>query len=146
MGERHINFMTVSNNLGKALRENGQAADAEGLFRAGLTRFDLSKRAERTEFIAAETGLGLTLVDQNRAAEAIPLIERALTVSGERFGANHWRTGEVQVALGIALTAAGQGARAEAVLGNASRNIQSQRHAQPRLAAQASAALAHVQR
>ncbi len=146
VGERHINFMTVSNNLGKALRENGQAADAEGLFRAGLTRFDLSKRAERTEFIAAETGLGLTLVDQNRAAEAIPLIERALTVSGERFGANHWRTGEVQVALGIALTGAGQGARAEAVLGNASRNIQSQRHAQPRLAAQASAALAHVRR
>jgi serine/threonine-protein kinase len=146
VGERHVNFMTVSNNLAKALRENGQPVEAEGLFRAGLTRFDLSKRAERAEFIAAQVGLGFALVDQSRSAEAIPLIERALAMSGDRFGANHWRTGEVQLALGIALTTSGQAARAEPVLREASRNIQSQQQAQPRLAAQASAALAHVQR
>jgi serine/threonine-protein kinase len=146
LGDRHINFMTVSDNLGKALRENGRAAEAEALFRATLTRVDLTRRAERTESIFAGTGLGLALVDQGKTVEAIPLIERALAVSAERFGATDWRTGEVQLALGIALNAAGQAVRADALLSDASRNIHSHQHAQPRLAAQTRAALARVQR
>jgi serine/threonine-protein kinase len=146
VGEHHINFMTVSNNLAKALREAGQPSEAEGLFRGGLSRFDLTRRAERTEFIAAQVGLGLALVDQRRANEAVPLLERALEMSRDRFGDNHWRTGEAQLALGLALSAAGQRERAETMLREASARIQLQRQAQPRLAALAIDALAQAQR
>jgi hypothetical protein len=64
----------------------------------------------------------------------------------DRFGDNHWRTGEAQLALGLALSAAGQRERAETMLREASARIQLQRQAQPRLAALAIDALAQAQR
>ena len=146
VGEQHINFTTVRNNLAKALHEHGQAVDAADLFRAGLTRLDPTKRAERAELIAAQVGLGLALADQQRTADAIPLLERALAMSRERFGPHHWRTGEAQLALGLALRASGERGRAEATLREAAATIQPHRHAQPRLAAEVSRALTHVQR
>jgi eukaryotic-like serine/threonine-protein kinase len=146
LGERHINSGTVSNNLAKALRENGNAAEAESLFRGAVDRFDLSTRANREQVIAAHVGLGRTLIDQERDAEAIPLLERALAMSRDRFGPDHWRTGEAQLALGIALTASGHPGKAEPILRQASAKIQPRRIAQPRLMVEASDALTQAQR
>ena len=71
----------------------------------------------------------------------MPLVEQALALSRERFGPDHWRTGEAQLALGIVLTATGQSARAEPLLRQAAATIQPHRRAQPRLALQLDAAL-----
>jgi serine/threonine protein kinase/tetratricopeptide (TPR) repeat protein len=146
LGEHHIAFRTVNNNLARALREHGEPVDAEAMFRASLDRFDLTSRAERGEFVAALTGIGLALTDQRKASEALPLLERAVAMSRERFGANHWRTGDAQLALGTALIGSGQLERAEPVLREAQTIIEPQRRALPRLAEQAGQAVAQLHR
>lgn len=142
VGEQHVNYATVTNNLSKALREDGNPTEAERLFRVAVNRFDITKRAQREQFIAAHIGLGRALTDQGRASEAVPLLERALVMSRDRFGPDDWRTSEAQLALGIGLLGSGQIARGESLLRDASTNILLYRRAQPRLALQAEEALA----
>ena len=65
----------------------------------------------------------------------MPLLERAVAMSRERFGANDWRTGEAQLALGVCLSALGQPAKAEPLLREAAEKTWSaaQGAAAPRL-------------
>jgi hypothetical protein len=84
------------------------------------------------------------LTQLERAADARPLLERAVAMSSKRYGVNDWRTGETQLALGVCLSALGQPARAEPLLREAAEKILPQRKAQPRLASQADRALAQV--
>jgi hypothetical protein len=96
--------------------------------------------------ITAQVGLGLTLAETGRPAEALPLVEHALALSRERFGPDHWRTGEAQFAVAVVLSATGQSARADPLLRQAAAKIQPHRRAQPRLAAQVDAALRQARR
>ena len=89
-------------------------------------------------------GLGQALTDQGRATEALPVLERTLAMSSERFGADDWHTGEAKLALGACLAASGQHTRAEPLLQEAYTTLQKKRRAQPRLALQATAALKAV--
>ena len=129
-----------------AARAHGEPVEAEAMLRASLDRFDLTSRPERGEFVAALIGVGLALTNQRKAEEALPLLERAVGMSRERFGANHWRTGDAQLARGTALMALGQQGRAEPVLREAFTIIEPQRRALPRLAEQAGQAVAQLHR
>ena len=68
-------------------------------------------------------------------------MEQALARSRERFGPDHWRTGEAQLAQGMVLTGTGQPARGESLLRQAAATIEPHRRAQPQLALQLDAAL-----
>jgi hypothetical protein len=127
-------------NLGRLLRETGQPAEAEGLFRAAVSGLDAARFGDRAPLVVAETGLGRALTDQGRAAEARPIIERSLPMAVERFGNDDWRTAEARMALGECLAALGDRGRAKALFQEADAALSKQRHAQPRLARQASAA------
>ena len=133
VGEQHLNYLTVSNNLAGALREHGDSGEAEALFRGTASRLKADVRAHREQLIAAQVGLGVCLTRRGRAPEALPLLESALALSRERFGADHWRSGEAQLALGQALLESNDRIRAEPMLREAAVKVQSQRRAQPSL-------------
>jgi len=142
VGPAHTSALTVTINLAKALREHGDLAEAADLFQAALGRIDPGDKGRRAQFIAAGLGLGRTLTDQHRAAEALPLLQRALELSRERFGREDWRTGEAALALGLCLASSGQQVRAEPLLREAASTLELARRGHPRLAQQAAAALA----
>ena len=146
VGTRHINYFTVSNGLAAALRETGRPYEAEPLYRNVLGQLEPRNRVDREHAIAAQVGLGLTLAETERATEALPLVERAVVLSRERFGPDHWRTGEAELAQSIVLTAAGQPDRAEPLLRQATAKIQPHQRAQPRLALQVDTALTRGKR
>ena len=73
-------------------------------------------------------------------------VEQATVLSRDRFGADHWRTGEAIFATGVSLVASGQSARGEPLLRRAAAVISPHRRAQPRLAERVDAALSQAQR
>jgi hypothetical protein len=94
----------------------------------------------------AQSGLGLVLVAQGRAAEACVLLEPAVDLALRELGEEHVRTADAQLALGRALLATRQYARAEPVLRAAAALFEKQRVSQPYFAAQATASLAELRR
>jgi eukaryotic-like serine/threonine-protein kinase len=143
-GDRHRNTLLATINLAKVLRDDGHAGDAEKLLRGVSGGLDAANPAHRDILIGAHVSLGTTLTNLGRAAEALPLLERAFATSHERFGASDWRTGEPQLALGLCLQALGQSGRAEPLLREAAEKLRPHRRAQPRLASQAERALAQL--
>jgi choline-sulfatase len=83
-------------NLGNARRAAGDRTGAEHAYRRAL---DVDALA-----IDAANGLGVLLVDMDRPAEAVPLLERAVAAAPEFV--------EARLNLGIALQQSGQTARA----------------------------------
>ena len=146
VGIRQINYATVSNNLAAALRESGRFAEAESMYRDVVDHFTPRNRAESEYAIAAQVGLGLTLAQSGRATEALPLVERALLLSRERFAHDHWRISEAELAMGVSLAATGQPAPAVTLRQHAAATLQPHRSAQPRLAKQVDAALLDARR
>jgi serine/threonine-protein kinase len=143
-GPAHRNSWFATLNLARVLRDDGHALDAEKLLRDVASRLDAENPAHRDILIGTDVALGTTLTQLERAADARPLLERAVAMSSKRYGINDWRTGETQLALGVCLSALGQPARAEPLLREAAETILPQRKAQPRLASQADRALAQV--
>jgi tetratricopeptide (TPR) repeat protein len=139
VGEKHNNYMVVSINLAKALRESGNIAEAEKIFRATESSIDSAK--QRAPYINLAIGLGRLLTTRGQTDSARPLLERAVVMSRERYGDQHWRTAEARLALGVCLAAQGQVARADSLLRESSTVLEKER-GQPQLAKEARLALA----
>ena len=146
VGEKHSRYTLVATNLGKALRESGQAAEAADLLRAVSGRLDAANMGQRVAFIKAQLALGRALTDLGRTEEALPMVERALEMSRQRFGERDWRTGEANLAVGACLAASGDPERAEPLLRDALGQLAGQKRAQPTLVRAAEAQLASVGR
>jgi tetratricopeptide (TPR) repeat protein len=76
-----------------------------------------------------------------RTDDALPLLERTLTLSQNEFGPRHWRTAEARLALGESLLLRRQYRRAEALLREAYVVLDRDRRAQPQVARDAAKAL-----
>jgi len=114
--------------------------------RGARDKLDTAKASHHVWYVNAETGLGLVLAAAGRGAEARDLLEPTVEFSRRYLGENHIRTQDAQLALGRALLANGEYAKAEPVLVAAAAAFEPQRRTQPYFAAQASAALAEVRR
>jgi eukaryotic-like serine/threonine-protein kinase len=141
MGEKHSRHAVTTVFLARALREDGDAAAAERLFREAIGRLDSTKVLQRGPLDAARLGLAQAIADQGRTREALPMLERVLEARRSRAGADDWRTAQARLALGAALLASGQRARAEPLLREAHAVLRRHRHELPALARQAETTL-----
>ncbi len=139
LGEKHNSYAILSINLAKALRESGNLAEAELIFRVTAARIDSAKQP--APFINLQIGLGRLLTTRGQTDSARVMLERALAMASARYGAQHWRTAEARMALGINLAASGQTARGDSLLRDSYAVLQKER-GQPELAKEARTALA----
>ena len=145
MGETHRNFKTVSVGMARAVLESGDAREAEALTRF-LSGAEAPPGTPPATVIEGRVVRARALVRLGRGAEAMPGAEAALQSGREQFRPEDWRLAEARLALGEALTASGQHARAEPVLREACATLARQRRSQPRLAREADAALEGTRR
>ena len=94
------------------------------------------------QYIVQVRTFGAARVTQHRVDEALPFLERALDMSRRQFGETDWKTAHAQLSYGNALVAKSRHDDAEPLLRAAYATFQKHRVDQPRLAAQASAAVA----
>jgi eukaryotic-like serine/threonine-protein kinase len=146
LGDDHFNTIAFRVNLGRALEEQGKAAEAEATQRAALAKLDSARVEQQQWWVNAGTGLGLALLDQGRAAEAREVLAPVVSLSERAVGAEHVRTNDARLALGRALLATRDYARAEPLLRRAASFFEGQRKAQPIFAAQSDAALRELRR
>jgi eukaryotic-like serine/threonine-protein kinase len=144
LGPDHVNTLIAMNNLARILTEYGDPAEAESLLHAALQRLDPEDGSHRAHYIAAQNNLGQAILARGRADDALPILERALELMRGQFGDDSWRTADAQLALGRALVAKRRLAEAEPLLLAARATLEKNRTAQPRLAAQAAAAVASL--
>ena len=145
VGEEHPSYWAASFNLARALRENDQAAEAEQILRTLSSKIE-NNQAQRPLYINAQVSLGRVLTERGRPQEARTVLERALEMARQQFGSDNNRLGEPLLALGKCLVALGQRQKAEPLLREASAKLASNQRGQPRLAAEARAALRAVSR
>jgi tetratricopeptide (TPR) repeat protein len=139
-GDDELGTLVVSVNLGRALEEARQYAEAEKFLRGALAKLDTSNADAQMGIIPGRTGMGRVLLATHRVKEAVPVIEGALEMSRKRFGADHWRTGEAQLVLAECLMAMGEVDSAEAPLREGRAVLDKQQRAHPGLAREANAA------
>jgi serine/threonine-protein kinase len=144
VGDDHINTIAFSINLGRALHTLGENGEADSLLRAAATALDTTNAAHRPWYANAQTGLALVDLTQGRTAEAVSRLERAVDFSTRHLGDDHVRTHDARLALGKALIANGQPARAEALLRAAAAYFEKNRKVEPVFSAQAAAALGEL--
>jgi eukaryotic-like serine/threonine-protein kinase len=141
-GDDHLNTLISMGNLARLLGEAGRAAEAESLARASLARLDSTKAAHRQQYISSTRTLGAALLGEQRVDEALPLLERALAMSRSDFGEDNWRTAHAELTYGSALVAKRRYADAAPLVRAAQSTLAKHRADQPRLVAQAAAAMA----
>jgi tetratricopeptide (TPR) repeat protein len=146
VGEDHRNTLSVTLHLARALRESGRLTEAESLFRHALVRLEPQQAEARTLTIPAQVSLGRTLTALGRTDDALPLLERTLSLSRDEFGPQHWRTAEARLALGECLLLRRQYRRAEGLLREAYVVLDRDRRAQPLVARDAGKALQRLYR
>ena len=120
------------------LRESGNVAEAEQLYRATEGRIDTVK--QRLPYINIQIGVGRILTGRGETAKARVLLEHAVAMTRQRFGDEHWRTAEAKLALGECLAASGQAASADSLLRGSYAVLQKER-GQPLLAREARLAI-----
>ncbi len=143
-GDDHLNTILYTINLGRAVLAQGDTEEAVRLLRGAAGRLDSANAYHRPWWVSAQTGIGLALVTQGRAAEVLDGLESLVRFAGARFGEEHVRTADARLALGSALLATREYARAEPVLRAAAATLERRRKEQPQLAAQAAEALAEL--
>lgn len=144
VGPTHLNTLTVSQNLARALREHGDTREAEQIFREVATGTDSSQGRQRPVYIGARIGLGRALAAQGRPDEARDVLVPAVAMSVAQWKPGNWHIAEGRLALGEVLMAMGKPAEAKALLEQSRAALDRQRRAQPRLAAETDSALAVV--
>jgi eukaryotic-like serine/threonine-protein kinase len=144
LGPDHVNTLIAMNNLARILTEYGDPAEAESLLRAALQRFDPEDGSHRPHYIVAQNNLGQAMLALGRTDDAVPILEPTLELMRREFGEDSWRTADAQLALGRALVAKRRLAEAEPLLLAARATLEKNATAQPRLAAQAAAAVARL--
>ncbi|MFL5492925.1 MAG: tetratricopeptide repeat protein [Gemmatimonadales bacterium] len=146
LGDDHINTIALRLNLARTLEARGKAAEAEAILRVAVAKLDSARADHQPWWVYGETGLALTLLDQGRASEARDLLAPVLPFSERAVGDEHVRTNDARLALGRALLATREYARAEPLLRRAAASFAQQRKVQPVFAAQSAAALAELRR
>jgi tetratricopeptide (TPR) repeat protein len=146
MGDDHITTIVCTINLGRALEAEGKAAEAEALLRTAAAKLDPGDAERLPWYLNAQSGVGLALVRQGRATEARNLLEPIVKLASEKLGEEHVRTADARLALGKALLATHEYARAEPELRAAAAALESKRKTQPFLALEAKGALADLER
>jgi hypothetical protein len=124
----------------------GEAEEAGRLLRGAASRLDTANAYHRPWDVNAQTGIGLALMARGRAADARDALEPLVRFARTQLGEEDIRTADAQLALGRALLATGEYARAEPVLRAAASTLEKQRKVQPYLAAEAAEALAELRR
>jgi tetratricopeptide (TPR) repeat protein/predicted Ser/Thr protein kinase len=145
-GDDHQNTIKYTINLGRAVLALGGAEEAERLLRGAASHLDSTNAYHWPWYVNARTGIGLALLARGRATEARDGLEALPRFAGTHLGEGHLRTADAQLALGRALLATREYARAEPLLRAAAGTFEKQRKAQPSFAAQAEEALAELRR
>ena len=146
LGDDHINTIAVRVNLARTLEAQGKAVEAEAILRAAVAKLDSARAEHQQWWVNGQTGLALALLDQGRATEARDLLAPVVPFSERAVGAEHVRTNDARLALGRALLATRDYARAEPLLQRAAAAFGQQRKQQPIFAAQSAAALSELRR
>lgn len=146
LGATHLSTMKISNNLARALCERGSTKEADEIFREVAAHTDSSQSRERAVYIGARVGLGRALLAEGRRAEARDVLTPAVSMAITQWKIGNWRIADAQLALGETLASIGSAADAKPLLEAARATLDQQRRAQPRLAAEADAALARLAR
>ncbi|MEM6784393.1 MAG: serine/threonine-protein kinase [Bacteroidota bacterium] len=115
-GDTHLRVGHSRAHLGMLALARGRHAEAETHFDAALSFHSAAQvPAAHTARAYPLTGLGEALTALGRPAQAIPLLEEALTIRESATG-QHWRIAEAQGALGAAQLALGRADDAERLL------------------------------
>jgi serine/threonine protein kinase len=101
-GDAHWRVGAVAGGLATLLSARDDAR-AEGMYRDALARLEKALPARHPQLEPVLIGLGRELTRRGRAAEAEPLLRRALDARTARLGERDPRTAEVQVRLGLCL-------------------------------------------
>jgi serine/threonine-protein kinase len=144
LGEDHVNTHVTTISLARMLAESASPTEAESLLRETLANLDPDKPGERQHYINAHRNLSIALLAQDRADDALRILEPVVPMARQEFGDDDWRTADAQLTLGKALMARQRRADAEPLLRAALATLQKHRIAQPRLAAEAAAAVASL--
>jgi tetratricopeptide (TPR) repeat protein/tRNA A-37 threonylcarbamoyl transferase component Bud32 len=144
-GPDHLFLALVSANLAPVLRDLGRLGEAEETFRVVRARLEAGMPQTRARMGSVLVGLGRTLVEAGRPADARPLLEQGLQMVREQYGENDWRTAEARYGLGLALAALRQPEEAATLLRQSVSALQPFRSAQPRLVRGATEALAGLE-
>ncbi|HSU94556.1 MAG TPA: tetratricopeptide repeat protein [Gemmatimonadaceae bacterium] len=130
---------TIIINLGRALDEAHRYDEAEQLLRGALAKLDTNNANAQLSIIPARVGLGRVLLHTRRAAEALPIVQSAVTMSRALHGADHWRTGEAELVLAECLIATGDRHDAGEPLRTGREALMKQGRAHPLLVTEANA-------
>lgn len=115
LGERDPLVAMTANDLGLVLRSLGRPREAEAWFRSALEILPTEHRARPT----VELNSGLVLVESGRAAEAEPVLRRALAGEQFRLGHDHPSVAFFELQLAALLCGLGSGAEGESLLAEA---------------------------
>jgi eukaryotic-like serine/threonine-protein kinase len=141
-GSDHPFTLSTATYLARTLNEQGRPDEAEPLLRDAIERLRAQQPRSREVFVHALIADGEARVLRGRPAEALAPLEEALRLGAEHLGAEHRRTMEAELKLGIALAALGRVAEAEPRLTRAHAHFTASPIRQPRLVEQARSALA----
>ena len=114
-GDAHPRIGTVQAGLAGVLSEKADPR-AGPLYRDALAQLEKLLASTHPTLEPVLLGLGRHLTRNGQAAEAEPLIRRALDTRMSRLGGSDPRTAEAQVRLGIALAAIGRSSEARSLL------------------------------
>jgi serine/threonine-protein kinase len=144
LGDAHLSTVITAGILGNLLTENEAPVEAESLARASLSHLDSTQAAHAIQLVTSRLLLGKALLAQNRVDEALPLLQRVVSVAAPRYGERDPRTGDAHLSLGLALVKKGHYTEAASHLRSAQSILNGHRKAQPRLAARADEAVATI--
>ena len=120
-GEKHPEVAAKLNKLSTVLREQGKYEEAESVSRDAL-QMTVSALGEEHPLVAL-FGLNLARAQllRKEAANAEPLLRKALEIRQRAYPAGNWRIGEAESVLGECFTALGRYEEAEGLLLDAHR-------------------------
>ena len=91
-GDRHLQTLTVTSNLGMVLKAKGDLAAAEALFREALEVMRETLGDRHKDTLASINNLGMLLKDTDDLAAAEPLLREALDGERKTLGNRHPNT------------------------------------------------------
>jgi eukaryotic-like serine/threonine-protein kinase len=120
-GEKHPSVASKLNKLSTVFREEGKYEEAESASRDAI-QMSMAVLGEEHPLVALFTlNLGRVQLLRKEAADAEPLLRKAVTIRERAYPAGNWRIGEAKGLLGECLTALGRYEEAEALLLDARR-------------------------